>query len=344
MPDAKPSDPKDQYLYPAIKPYKEDYLPLDGTHSMWYAEYGNPEGIPIVYMHGGPGGGHGEHFPRYFDPKAFRIIVYDQRGSGNSIPPGETRDNSPDHLIADADRLRQHLGIEKWHVYGGSWGSTLALLYAEEHPERTESLTLRGIFLMRKRDIEMFYEAAALFRPAETQRLMEFLPESERGDFFENFYKRLVDPDPKIHIPAAQAWARYENVSAFLKVPPEEALVEKDQDAVNVARIEAHFFRNHLFTPDDRIIHNAGRIRDIPTYMVQGLYDLVCPPQIAYDLHKAFPEAHLDLVESGHAATEPEIMKALIAATNRIRDTGSPLPAKNAAPATASKAKPPSPG
>lgn len=338
------TDPKDQHLYPAIaKPNKYGYLPLDQTHSMYYEEYGNPNGIPIVYMHGGPGGGHGGHFHRYFDPKAFRIIIYDQRGSGDSIPAGETKDNNPDQLIADADKLRQHLGIDKWHVYGGSWGSTLALLYAEAHPDKTESLTLRGIFLMRKRDIEMFYEAAALFRPAETQRLMEFLPAAERADFFENFYKRLVDPDPAVHIPAAQAWARYENVSAFLKVPDEAALVEKDQDAVNIARIEAHFFRNHLFTPDDRILQDIPKIRHIPTYMVQGEYDVVCPPQIAHDLKTAFPEAHLELVQSGHAATEPETMKALVAATNRIRDTGSPVPAKAAGPLQASAPKPPKP-
>lgn len=343
--DSKPTDPKDQYLYPAIKENYEGFLDLDGTHKMWYAEYGNPDGIPIVYMHGGPGGGHGDHFPRYFDPDKFRIIVYDQRGSGNSVPAGETKDNDPDHLIADADKLREHLGIEKWHVYGGSWGSTLALLYGEEHPDHTLSLTLRGIFLMRKRDIEMFYEAAALFRPEETKRLMEFLPAEERDNFMENFYKRLVDPDPKVHIPAAQAWARYENVSAFMNVPSEAALKEDDQAAVNIARIEAHFFRNHLFTPDDRILlkENIDKIRDIPTYMVQGAYDLVCPPQIAYDLKQAFPEAHLDVVQAGHAATEPEIMKALVAATNRIRDTGSPLPPATETPKPAAKAKPPSP-
>lgn len=338
------TDPKDQFLYPAPKaPNVEGFLPLNGTHKMWYAEYGNPDGIPIVYMHGGPGGGHGDHFPRYFDPDKFRIIVYDQRGSGNSLPAGEIKDNSPDHLIADADKLREHLGIDKWHVYGGSWGSTLALLYAEEHPERTESLTLRGIFLMRKRDIEMFYEAAALFRPAETKRLMEFLPAEERDNFFENFYKRLVDPDPKVHIPAAQAWARYETVSAFLNVPSEEALKEDDQAAVNVARIEAHFFRNHLFTPDDRILKNVDRIRHIPTYMVQGEYDLVCPPQIAHDLKQAFPEAHLDLVQAGHAATEPEIMKALVAATKRIAATGSPMPPAQAAATPKPAIKPPKP-
>lgn len=341
--DSNSSDPKDKILYPASQPNKTGYLPLDKTHTMYYEEFGNPNGIPIVYMHGGPGAGHGDHFHRYFDPKAFRIIIYDQRGAGNSIPAGEIQDNSPDLLIQDADKLREHLGIEKWHVYGGSWGSTMGLLYAEEFPERTESLTLRGIFLMRKRDIELFYEAAEMFRPAEAKRIREFLPEDERADFMENFYKRLTSPDPAISVPAAQAWARFENISSFLKVPTDEQIAMEDQDAVNISRIEAHFFRNHLFTPDDRILKNIDKIRDIPTFISQGLYDIICPPQIAQDLKDAFPAAHLQWVISGHAATEPEMMKALVGATNRIRDTGSPLPQKTPGPSPATKAKPPSP-
>ena len=345
MQDAKPpTDIKDQYLYPASEKIGEGTLKLDAVHTMHYEEFGNPEGIPIVYLHGGPGAGSGAHFHRFFDPKAFHVIVYDQRGAGKSTPAAELTDNTPDHLVADLDKLRDHLGFDKWHVYGGSWGSTLALLYGEEHPDRTLSLTLRGIFLMRQRDIEMFYEAAELFRPAEAQRVREFLPEEERADFMENFYKRLTSSDPKIAFPAAQAWARFENVCCYLLQPPDgdPRIVESDQDALNVARIESHYFRNCLFTPDDRIIQNIDRIRHIPTIMVQGAYDLVCPPQIAHDLKAAFPEAHLELVISGHAAIEPEVMKNLVAATDRIRDTGSPVPkAAAAGPAAAVKAQQP---
>ncbi|TAL27246.1 MAG: prolyl aminopeptidase [Alphaproteobacteria bacterium] len=347
MADAQPSkDPKDEFLYPASEKNGEGTLKLDGIHTMHYEEFGNPQGIPIVYLHGGPGAGHGDHFHRYFDPKVFRVIIYDQRGAGLSTPAAETRDNTPDLLVEDLHKLKNHLGIDKWHVYGGSWGSTLALLYGEEHPESTLSLTLRGIFLMRKMDIEMFYDAAELFRPEEAKRIAEFLPENERSDFFENFYKRLMSDDPAISFPAAQAWARFENVCCYLQQPPDgdPRIVESNQDALNVARIEAHYFRNCLFDPDDRILKNIDRIRHIPTIMVQGLYDIVCPPQIAYDLKQAFPEAHLQLTVSGHAAIEPEIMKALVAATNRIRETGSPLPKAEApGPAAAFKAQQPKP-
>ena len=312
-------------LYPASEPYHKQYLPLDGKHEMYYEEFGNPNGIPIVYLHGGPGAGHGPHFHRFFDPEKFRIIIYDQRGSGDSKPTAEISDNTPDLLVADLEKLKNHLGIDQWHVYGGSWGSTLALLYAEEHPDSVKTLTLRGIFLMRQRDIEMFYEAAALFRPDELKKLKDFLPPEERDDFMENFHKRLVSNDPAVSIPAAQTWSYFENVSAFMKPAPEKDLRDSDKDALNISRIESHFFRDNLFDPDDRILKNVDHIRHIPTIIVQGSYDIVCPPQIAYDLHNAFPEAQLQMTIAGHAATEPENMKALVEATNRIRDTGSPV-------------------
>jgi proline iminopeptidase len=322
-------DLKDKFLYAASKPNKTGDIKLDATHTLHYEEFGNPKGKPIVYLHGGPGGGSGDHFHRFFDPEAFRIIIYDQRGAGKSKPAAELRDNTPDILVEDIETLRKQLGIDKWHVYGGSWGSTLALLYAEAHPDKTESLTLRGIFLMRKRDIEMFYEAAELFRPEEVRKLKDALPEAERGkDFMENFYQRLVSEDPAVSIPAARAWANFENVCCFLNPPAASATrtAQDDQDDLNISRIEAHFFRNCLFKPDDRILKDIDKIRHIPTVIVQGMYDLVCPPQIADDLHKAFPEAHMIKTVSGHAAIEPEIMKALVASTDRIRDTGTPVP------------------
>ena len=331
--DLPKKDLKDKFLYAASKPNKTGDIKLDAVHTLHYEEFGNPKGKPIVYLHGGPGGGSGDHFHRYFDPEAFRIIIYDQRGAGKSTPAAEIKDNTPDLLVQDIETLRKQLGIDKWHVYGGSWGSTLALLYAQAHPDKTESLTLRGIFLMRKRDIEMFYEAAELMRPEEVRKLKEALPEAERGaDFMENFYKRLISDDTSVSFPAARAWAHFEHVCCFLQPQPEaaklspEAQAKQDQDDLNISRIEAHFFRNCLFTPDDRILKDVDKIRHIPTVIVQGMYDLVCPPQIADDLHKVFPEAHMIKTVSGHAAIEPEIMKARVKSTNLIRDTGSPVP------------------
>ncbi|MBI3442119.1 MAG: prolyl aminopeptidase [Proteobacteria bacterium] len=319
-------------LYPESKPFNEGTLPVSGIHTLSYKEYGNKDGIPIVYLHGGPGAGSGPHFHRFFDPDTFHIIIYDQRGAGESKPAADIRDNTPDLLVEDLEKLKNHLGIDQWHVYGGSWGSTLALLYAEEYPASVKSLTLRGIFMLRQKDIDLFYRAAEMFLPEETRKFREFLPEAERGNVVESYYKRLTDPDPAIHFPAAQAWAYYEAVSCYLSPPPEAELRDPDEVALNIARLELHFFRNGRLTPDDRILKNVDKIRHIPTLVVQGSYDIVCPPEIAYDLHQVFPEAHMQMTIAGHGATEPANMKALVEATDRIRDSGSPVPRKKAPP------------
>lgn len=313
-----------EILYPASKPFNEGTIQA-GEYTLPYQEYGNPKGIPIVYLHGGPGVGSSDYFHRFFDPKAFHIIVYDQRGAGKSTPAGGVKNNTPDLLAQDLDALRDHLGIDKWHVYGGSWGSTLALLYAETYPEHTSSLTLRGIYMLRQKDDDLFYQSAGLNVPQDLERFINFLPEKERGDYIESYYHRLFNPDPAVHVPASKEIARLGNVTYSLERMPEKDLSAYDPADINAQRIEWSIIRNHKFTPQDRLIRDAHKIRHIPTLIVQGRYDMICPPQIAADLKKALPGAEMQMVTSGHAAVDPETMKALIQATNRIRDTGSPL-------------------
>ncbi|MCE9507151.1 MAG: prolyl aminopeptidase [Alphaproteobacteria bacterium] len=313
-------------FYPASQPHHQGYLPVDKTHSLFYEEFGNPQGIPVVYLHGGPGAGSAPYVHRFFDPAAFRIIVFDQRGCGRSKPHGETRDNSPDLLVQDLEALKNHLGIEKWHVSGGSWGSTLALLYAEEYPGSVSSLTLRGIWLERQKEVDWFINQLGQFFPDDQKEFAEHIPPAERGNLLEAYYQRLIHPDPAVHLPAAHKWTRHENGACFLHPPADADKNETDANALACARIETHFFRNHPLQPDDRILQNIGRIRHIPTMIVQGQYDVVCPPVTALELKKAFPEACLRLVIAGHAAREPEILNALIESSDRIRDTGSPTP------------------
>lgn len=313
--------------YPESQPYKTGRLAVGSGHELYFEEFGNPQGKPIVYLHGGPGAGHAAYFHRFFDPQAFRIIVYDQRGAGQSTPFGETKDNSPDLLVGDLEKLRVHLGAGKLHVFGGSWGSTLSLLYAQAYPANVETLTLRGIFMMRQKELDLFYKAGDTLFPEEFNKLKAFLPEAERGDILTSYYNRIANPDPAISIPACRVWTRYESSTCHL-LPPSDADLASDTDnfVIGMARMETHFFINHKFTPDDRILKNVGTIRHIPTLIVQGHYDAVCPPVSAWELKQAFPEAHLEMVIAGHSASEPAIKQALVAGTNRIRDFGSPLP------------------
>lgn len=312
------------HLYPASVP-QDGRLSLDGLHTMFYQEWGNPAGIPVVYLHGGPGGGTPGYAHQFFDPSAFRIITYDQRGAGRSTPFGETRDNAPDILVADMEKLRAHLGIEKWHVAGGSWGSTLSLLYAEAHPGRVESLTLRGIFLGRQKELDYLYKEGDgdRFFPEQFAKLRDFLPEDERGDILRAYHKRIAAGDRD----AARAWSIFEGSIARLHPMTDEDLAaDDDTHLVGMARMETHFFVNHRFQPDDRLLRDVGKIRHIPTMIVQGRYDIVCPPVSAWELHQAFPESHLEMVIAGHSASEPEIQRVLVESANRIRDTGAPLP------------------
>ncbi|HEY1461119.1 MAG TPA: prolyl aminopeptidase [Casimicrobiaceae bacterium] len=312
---------REAFLYPALAPLRSGRLALDALHTMHWEESGNALGVPVVFLHGGPGGGSSPDHRRYFDPRFYRIIVYDQRGAGSSTPLGELLDNTTPHLVADLERLREHLGVEKWLLFGGSWGSTLAIAYSEAHAERVLGLVLRGIFLCRLQEIRWFlYDMRFLF-PEAWRAFSEFLPNAERGDLLGAYHRRLISADPAVHLPAAHAWSRYESSCSTL-LPDPELVAHFDEDAVAlaIARIEAHYFVNNIFLRDNALLADIDRIRHLPCTVVQGRYDAVCPIMSADDLHRAWPEAEYIVVpDAGHSAREPGIARQLVAATNRFR-------------------------
>jgi proline iminopeptidase len=310
-----------QDLFPPIEPYQSGALALDRLHTMYWEQSGNPTGVPAVFLHGGPGAGATPTHRRFFDPNFYRIIVFDQRGSGRSTPLGETKDNDLAHLIADIERLRIHLGIQRWLVVGGSWGSTLALAYAEAFPERCLGLVLRGIFLCRQSEIDWFlYGMRAIF-PEAWRGFSGFVPEGERGDLLTAYLKRLENPNPAVHLPAARAWSTYEGVcSTLLPSPDTVAAFGEDRMALGLARIEAHYFRRNVIGPKHDLVAQIARIRALPGVIVQGRYDMVCPIASADELHHAWPEAHYVIVpDAGHSAMEPGIRAELVAATERMK-------------------------
>jgi proline iminopeptidase len=279
-----------------------------------------------VFLHGGPGGGSSPRHRRFFDPEAYRIVVYDQRGAGRSTPLGELRDNTTPHLVADLERLRMRLGIERWLVFGGSWGSTLALAYAEAHPRRCLGLVLRGVFLCRPSEIDWFLYGLRHVFPEAWDRFAGYLPPEERDDLLEGYYHRLVDPDPAVHLPAAKRWSAYEGSCSTL-LPSDETVrhFEDDVVALGLARIEAHYFRHDIFMSANALLEQIDRIRDIPGVIVQGRYDMVCPTVSAHDLRAAWPEARYVVVpDAGHSAWEPGICAALVEACDRFRAGGRP--------------------
>jgi proline iminopeptidase len=308
-------------FYPDIEPFATGYLPVGGPHQIYYEQCGNPKGAPVVFLHGGPGAGASPVHRRFFDPKHYHIIVFDQRGAGRSKPLGEITDNTTLHLIADLEKLRSHLGIDRWAVFGGSWGSTLAIAYAEAHAERCKALVLRGIFLCRKSEIDWFLYGMRAFAPEIWREFTDYLPAAERGDLLINYYKRLTDPDPKVHMPAARKWSVYEGTCCTLLPSPETVeSFAQDTVALGIARMEAHYFINDIFLPEDSLLKNVGKIRHIPAVIVQGRYDLVCPIETADELHRAWPEAEYTVVpDAGHSAMEPGIRSALIEATDKFR-------------------------
>ncbi|MBM4221496.1 MAG: prolyl aminopeptidase [Gammaproteobacteria bacterium] len=315
-------------LYPPIEPWDSGWLRVSALHEIYYEQCGNPQGKPAVFLHGGPGGG-GDAAPRrFFDPARYRIILLDQRGCGRSRPHAELRENTTWDLIADIEALRERLGIERWLVFGGSWGSTLALFYAEKHPERVSELVLRGIFLLRDKEIAWFYQhgASEIF-PDAWERYLEFIPVAERGDLLHAYHRRLTGPDPALALEAAKIWSVWEGSTSHLL--DAGATVERfgaDRFALAFARIEAHYFVNHAFAEHpEQILRDIGRIRHIPAVIVQGRYDVVCPMTSAWDLHKAWPEARLQIVpDAGHSAFEPGIVHELISATDRFSANWSP--------------------
>ena len=309
-------------LYPPIEPYGAGMLALDAIHTMYWEQSGNPTGVPVVFLHGGPGAGSTAGHRRFFDPAHYRIVVYDQRGAGRSTPLGELRDNTTLHLIDDLERLRVRLGIARWLVFGGSWGSTLALAYGEAHPERCLGFVLRGIFLCRRSEIDWFLYGLRNLYPEAWQEFAGALPEAERGDLLNAYYKRLTDPDRAVHMPAARAWGIYEgSCSTLLPSPDTVAYFANDTVALGLARMEAHYFMHDIFLPLDSLLTDIGRLRQIPAVIVQGRYDAVCPIVSADDLRRAWPEAEYHIVaDAGHSAWEPGISAELMKATERFKD------------------------
>jgi proline iminopeptidase len=315
-----PSAAARRTLYPAIEPYRSGWLRVSPLHEIYWEESGNPKGKPALFVHGGPGAGADPRSRRFFDPKRYRIVVFDQRGCGRSRPHASLEDNTTWHLVADIERLRTFLGIERWLVFGGSWGSTLALAYAQAHPRRVSELVLRGIFMLRKWEIDWFYQdgAGALF-PDRWENYLAAIPSRERGDLVGAYYRRLTSPNRATRVRAARAWSIWEAATSHLLT--DDANIDKwgEEDfAVAVARIECHYFVNKGFLRrEDQLLRGVTRIRHIPAVIVQGRYDVVCPIRTAWDLHRRWPEADFRVVpDAGHSALEPGNTHELVSATD----------------------------
>jgi proline iminopeptidase len=308
-------------LYPEIEPYAHGRLDLDHHHVMYWEQSGNPQGLPVLFLHGGPGAGASPTHRRFFDPRAWRIVIFDQRGAGRSTPLGSLEDNTTPHLVRDIEALRRHLGIESWIIFGGSWGSTLALAYGQAHPDRCLAFVLRGIFLSRRPEIDWFVNGIRSIYPEAWRTFAEPIPAAERGDLLHAYHRRLVHPDPAVHLPYARAWSRYEGACSTLLPNPElVAQFSSDSHALGLSRIEAHYFVNGSFLPPGGLIAGIDRIRRIPTVIVQGRYDMVCPIVTADELVRAWPEAEYVIVpDAGHSALEPCIRAQLIRTTDRFR-------------------------
>jgi proline iminopeptidase len=309
--------------YPETAPYDTGRLRVDDIHELHFEQYGNPSGKPAVFVHGGPGGGTTPAQARFWDPSRYRVVLFDQRGCGKSTPHASLERNTTWHLVSDMELLRKHLGIQRWQVFGGSWGSTLGLAYAQAHPSCVTELILRGIFSLRPRELAWFYQdgASRIFPDAFEHYLAE-IPRAERGDLIGAYYKRLTSSDPVVRLRAARAWSLWEAVTSTLKPSPEmRASMSKDDFALAFARIECHYFvHGGFFEREDQLLRDAGKIRHLPGIIVQGRYDVVCPMETAWALHRAWPEAELYIAPtSGHSAFEPEIVHHLIAATDKFR-------------------------
>lgn len=308
-------------LYPEIDPVLSGHLDVGDGHAVYWEVSGNVRGLPIVFVHGGPGAGAKPAHRRFFDPEVYCIVVFDQRGAGRSKPFGSTEANTIQHLVADMERLRQHLRIDRWIVFGGSWGSTLALAYAESHPKAVLALVLRGIFLCRPSEIQWFLHGMREVFPENWRKFSGFLPPEERGDLLDSFHKRLMDPDPAVHMPAARVWSTYEGACSTLLPSPETVRgMGEDVTALGLARTEAHYFVNDCFLRPNQLIEDVERIRHIPTVIVQGRYDMVCPIRSADDLTQAWPEATYQIIpDAGHSAFEPGIRAGLVTACEKLK-------------------------
>lgn len=310
-------------LYPEIRPYVTHTVEVDPPHSLYVEECGNPDGVPVVFVHGGPGAGCEPYHRRFFDSQAYRIVLFDQRGCGKSTPHAELSGNTTQNLVADMERIREHLGIDKWVVFGGSWGATLGLVYAQTHPSRVLGLVLRGIFLCRDQDIRWFYQDGAhrVF-PDYWSYFLRPIAENERGDMLQAYYRRLTGDDEVARMAAAKAWSIWEGRCATLV--PRQSVVDhfaNAHTALSLARIECHYFVNNSFLEPNQIVRDAHKIKDIPGVIVHGRYDMVCPLDQAWALHNAWPHAELRVVaDAGHSATETGTIDALVRATRQFAE------------------------
>ncbi len=299
-------------LYAPIEPYDSGMLALDEIHTMYWETSGNPKGVPVVFLHGGPGGGCAPEHRRFFDPEYFRIVLYDQRGAGASTPFAEVTNNSTPHLVADLERLREYLGISRWLLFGGSWGSTLALAYGQAHPQRCLGFVLRGVFLGRPMEIDWFFNGARHLQPEAYRRFIEMLPPQEREDPLRGYLRRLFDPDPQVHLPFARAWSAYEGTCSTL-IPNPELVREFADDALALARLEAHFFAHHCFLAHNQLLGNLYRVHHLPAAIVHSRYDVVCPIISADELARAWPGARYVVVpDAGHSVWEPTVRAAVV--------------------------------
>jgi proline iminopeptidase len=310
-------------LYPEIEPFDSGMLKVSDIHEIYWERVGNPEGIPVVFLHGGPGGGLIPLYRQFFDPKAYHVVLFDQRGAGKSKPHADLRENTTWDLIDDIEKLREKFGVDQWYVFGGSWGSTLSLAYAISHPDRCLGLVLRGIFLTRKKELDWFYQygASEIF-PDFWERYRDEIPEDERGDFMTAYHKRLTSEDEQVRLSAARAWSTWEGATS--KLYPDHDLMEHWEgahEALSLARIESHYFVNGSFFPSENyILENVEKIRQIPTWIVQGRYDVVCPMISAWDLKKAFPESKLIVTpDSGHSVSEKGNTAALVGIMEELK-------------------------
>ena len=310
-------------LYPELDVYDSGMLGVDARHQVYYEQCGNPDGKPVVILHGGPGAGCSAKMRRFHDPKAYRIVLFDQRGSGRSTPHADLVNNTTWDLVADIEALREHLGISRWQVFGGSWGSTLALAYAQAHPGRATELVLRGIFMLRRWELEWFYqEGASRLYPEAWDQYLQAIPEVERADLISAYHRRLTSHSEATRLAAARAWSVWEASTSLLL--PDEAFIDGHKDAhfaLSFARIESHYFvHGGFFDVEDQLLRDAHRLHGIPGVIVHGRYDVVCPVQNAWDLHKAWPESRLQISpRAGHSAFEPENASALVDATDSFR-------------------------
>ena len=308
-------------LFPAITPYSSGFLSVDATHNLYWEQSGNPDGVPILLLHGGPGAGATPTHRRFFDPDHYRIVIVDQRGSGRSHPLGSLENNTREHLVDDLETLRAHLKIQRWHLFGGSWGSTLALSYAIKYPKQCLSMIMRGIFLCEQNEIDWFLHGMRQIFPEAWEQFASHIPQNEQDDLLNAYYARLTDENETAREEAAIRWALYEGACSLLR-PNYETITtaEQKQQALALARIEAHYFKNEVIAPEDSLLNNIDILKTIPTTIIQGRYDVICPIATAHKLHQIWPEADYIVVpDAGHSALDPALRSRLIEATEQLK-------------------------